>query len=343
MSDVSALNGARPLVQVRGLVKHYRVGSIILPRILQAVDGVDFDIARGETLGLVGESGCGKSTVARCLVRLVDATGGSVLFDDEPVLELGRGAVQRLRRRMQIVFQDPRGSLNPRMLIRTTLSEPLRLHMHLGGAKLEERLRELMAQVGLEVTHLDRYPHQLSGGQCQRVGIARAISTNPDFVVLDEPTSSLDVSVQNQILVLLRELQTELGLSYLFISHNLSVVRQMCTRIAVMYLGRIVEVGSTEEIFADPSHPYTRALLSTVPSAVFGAKRERVRLPGEVPSPIDIPTGCRLHPRCPLARDVCAVQDPELIPLRGTHHVACFAATGWPAESTAVAEGKKES
>lgn len=335
-------NGGEPLVRVNDLVKHYSVGSLFAPRVLKAVDGVSFDIARGETLGLVGESGCGKSTVARCLVRLVPATSGTIYFDDVPVHDLSRPAMQRLRRRMQIVFQDPRASLNPRMLIRSTLTEPLRLHLKLSGKKLEERLRELMHQVGLETTHLERYPHQLSGGQCQRVGIARAIATNPDFIVLDEPTSSLDVSVQNQILLLLQKLQTELHLSYLFISHNLGVIKHVCRRMAVMYLGRIVEIGSTTEIFSNPSHPYTRALLSTVPSATFGVKRERVRLPGEVPSPIAIPLGCRLAPRCPLAQEPCTRLDPEMLPLGGTHHVACFAATGWPTTVPGLSEKTRE-
>jgi oligopeptide/dipeptide ABC transporter ATP-binding protein len=321
----------RPLLQVENLAKHYGFGTSLLNRrALKAVDGISFAIARGETLGLVGESGCGKSTVARCVLRLVPATSGEVIFDGISVSELDRGQMQRLRRRMQIVFQDPRGSLNPRMRVRTVVGEPLRLHLKLGGRALEDRLVELMSQVGLNRTHLDRYPHQLSGGQRQRVGIARAIATNPDFVVLDEPTSSLDVSVQGQILLLLQQLQEELGLSYLFISHDLSVIKHICRRVAVMYLGKIVEIGTTEQIFTSPQHPYTRALLSAIPSAKWGTQRQRLRLGGEVPSPLNLPTGCRLSPRCPLAQGECYRVEPSLEGIGNHHAVACYAATGWP-------------
>lgn len=339
-----SLAPSEPLVQVTDLVKHYHLGSIISPRALRAVDGVSFSIRRGETLGLVGETGCGKSTVARCVVRLTPATGGHVRFDDISLLDLKRSAVQRLRRRIQIVFQDPRGSLNPRMLVRQTLSEPLRIHLGLSGRRLEERLVELIRHVGLEATHLERYPHQLSGGQCQRVGIARAIATNPDFVVLDEPTSSLDVSVQNQVLQLLRRLQSELHLSYLFISHDLGVVKHMCDRVAVMYLGRIVEIGDTEEVFRNPSHPYTRSLVSTIPSKRTGISRERLRLPGEPPSPLDLPAGCRLSLRCPLARAECSLREPDLEPMNEHHAVACYAVTGWPLinETPAFRSASKE-
>jgi oligopeptide transport system ATP-binding protein len=322
-------------VQVDKLVKHYQLGGLLTPRRLikvKAVDEVSFAIDRGETLGLVGESGCGKSTVARCVLRLVTATTGSVQFDGQPIFDLDRGAMQRLRRRMQIVFQHPAGSLNPRLSVRATLSEPLRIHLSLAGPALDERLVELIGLVGLQRTHLDRYPHQLSGGQQQRVGIARAIATNPDFIVLDEPTSSLDVSVQGQILRLLQELQSRLGLAYLFISHDLSVVKHVCSRVAVMYLGRIVESGSASDVFDHPQHPYTRALLSAVPSAAWGKRREWLRLKGEIPSPLNVPRGCRLSARCPLARVECTQVEPELVPLDANtrHAVACYAATGWP-------------
>ncbi len=334
MVEQLARNGdGRPLLQVDNLTKHYEVGTSFLHRrTLKAVDGVSFEVARGETLGLVGESGCGKSTVARCVLQLVPSTSGSVVFDSISVLDLDRSGMQRLRRRMQIVFQDPHGSLNPRMLVRAAVAEPLRLHLKLSGRALEDRLVELMSLVGLNRTHLDRYPHQLSGGQRQRVGIARAIATNPEFVVLDEPTSSLDVSVQGQILLLLLQLQQELGLSYLFISHDLSVIKHICRRVAVMYLGTIVEIGATEQIFTNPQHPYTRALLSAVPSAKWGVQRERLRLGGEVPSPITVPSGCRLAPRCPLAQQACSHAEPALLSLETDerHAVACYAATGWP-------------
>jgi oligopeptide/dipeptide ABC transporter ATP-binding protein len=323
---------SRPLVEVEALVKHYDLNPLALGRRrrIRAVDGVSFAIARGETLGLVGESGCGKSTVARCVLRLVVPTSGTVRFDGIPVLDLDRAPLQRLRRRMQIVFQDPAGSLNPRMSVRSIIAEPLRLHLGLSGPALENRLGELMALVGLERVHLERHRRQLSGGQQQRVGIARAIATTPDFVVLDEPTSSLDVSVQGQILLLLHRLQEQLGLAYLFISHDLSVIKHVCHRVAVMYLGRIAEVGTAGEIFENPQHPYTRALLSAVPSARWRPRRERLRLGGEIPSPLAVPSSCRLAARCPLARPVCSEVEPPLGQIGPTHAVACYAATGWP-------------
>jgi oligopeptide/dipeptide ABC transporter ATP-binding protein len=318
------------VLSVRDLRKHFDVGFLGSRRVVRAVDGVSFEVARGETLGLVGESGCGKSTVARCVLRLTPVTSGSIEFAGTPINDIGREELRRLRARMQIVFQDPGGSLNPRMLVRETVAEPLRLHEGLAGRRLRERLEELMTLVGLEKIHLERYPHQLSGGQRQRVGIARAIATNPEFIVLDEPTSSLDVSVQGQILLLLLRLQEELGLSYLFISHDLSVIRHVCQRVAVMYLGRIAEVGPAADIFGRPQHPYTRALLSSVPSSTWGRRRERLRLGGEVPSPINLPAGCRLSPRCPLARSECSAREPELKAMAPGHEVACYAATGWP-------------
>ena len=334
MLELAPPSPAQPtgsLLVVQDLVKHYAVwSSLFRGRALRAVDGINFELGRGETLGLVGESGCGKSTVARCVLRLVRSTSGRVVFDGISILELEWRAMQRLRRRMQIVFQDPHGSLNPRMLVRQTVAEPLRLHLGLSGQALDKRLAELMELVGLKGSHLNRYPHQLSGGQRQRVGIARAIATNPDLVILDEPTSSLDVSVQGQILQLLLRLQQELDLSYLFISHDLSVIRHIAQRVAVMYLGKIVEIGTVDEVFRSPEHPYTRALLSAVPPSRWGIHRERLRLAGEVPSPLNIPLGCRLSPRCPLARAACSAREPGLESLTESHAVACYAVAGWP-------------
>ena len=323
---------AQPLLRVDDLTKHFELhGGFFSHRNLRAVDGVSFELFRGETLGLVGESGCGKSTVARCVLRLLRPTRGEVLFDGIQLSKLDRPAMQRLRKRMQIVFQDPWGSLNPRMSVRTMLEEPLRLHTSMSRKQREARMAELMSLVGLDSMHLGRLPHQLSGGQRQRVGIARAIATNPELVVLDEPTSSLDVSVQGQILLLLQSLQREIGLSYLFVSHDLSVIRHMCQRVAVMYLGRVVEIGSTREVLDRPQHPYTRALLSAVLSSKFGEHHERLRLDGEVPSPLDVPPGCRLSPRCPFAKDACFEIEPILTPIGSSAAVACYAATGWPA------------
>ena len=320
-----------PLVRVRDLFKHFDIGGFTTGRAtVHAVNGVDFDIGPGETLGLVGESGCGKSTVARCVLQLLRPSSGEVSFAGSPIQNLSWRETRRLRPKMQIVFQDPLSSLNPRMKIRTIVGEPLRLHTDLDKPRREARLRELIGLVGLEESHLQRYAHELSGGQAQRVGVARAIATNPDFVVLDEPTSSLDVSVQGQILLLLVDLQQRLGLTYLFISHNLSVIRHVAQRVAVMYLGKIVEIGPTLEVFRNPQHPYTRALLASVPGATSGVDRGETRLGGEIPSPLDIKPGCALAPRCPLAQDVCSRVVPVLKNIPGRRAVACFAATGWP-------------
>ena len=320
-----------PLVRVRGLAKHFDIGGFTTGRAtLHAVNGVDFDIEAGETLGLVGESGCGKSTVARCTLQLLTPSSGEVSFAGSPIQDLSWREASRLRPKMQIVFQDPLSSLNPRMRIRTIVSEPLRLHTDLDRRERDTRLRELMDLVGLEESHLQRFAHELSGGQAQRVGVARAIATNPDFVVLDEPTSSLDVSVQGQILLLLGDLQRRLGLTYLFISHDLSVIRHMAQRVAVMYLGKIVETGPTVEVFRNPQHPYTRALLASVPGSTHGPDRDETRLGGEIPSPLEVLPGCALAPRCPVARDVCTRVSPMLESLDSNRAVACFAATGWP-------------
>ena len=322
---------AEPLVRVRGLTKRFHIGGFTTGRAtLHAVNGVDLDIRPGETLGLVGESGCGKSTVARCILQLLKPTSGQVWFEGRPIQDLSWSRARRLRSRMQIVFQDPVSSLNPRMKIESIVGEPLRLHTDMDRRSRERRLRELMDLVGLEEAHLHRYAHEVSGGQAQRVGVARAIATNPDFVVLDEPTSSLDVSVQGQILLLLLDLQQRLGLTFLFISHDLSVIHHVAQRVAVMYLGKIVETGPTREVFRNPQHPYTRALIASIPGSGRLEEREAARLGGEIPSPLQILPGCPLAPRCPLARDVCSEVVPVLEPVGDHRAVACFAATGWP-------------
>ena len=310
----------RPLLQVRDLAKVFPVAG---GRKLFAVDGVDLEIAAGETLALVGESGSGKSTVARCILRLVEPTGGDITIGGEPMRGLTPSRLTGMYRRIQMVFQDPNASLNPRMSIRQLLEEPLRLHLYLLRSERTRRVEELVEMVGLTTAHLDRYPHELSGGQRQRIGIARAIAVSPEIVILDEPTSSLDVSVRGQVLDLLLELQERLHLAYLFITHDLQVVQHVADRVAVMYLGGIVESGATEEIFAAPRHPYTQALLSAAPVARWGVKRTRTRLAGEISSPIDPPDACRLVGRCPLAQPRCAEARPPLVDTGDGRSIAC--------------------
>jgi oligopeptide/dipeptide ABC transporter ATP-binding protein len=310
---------------VDDLQMHFPLRSIIpwrAPRVVRAVDGVSLRVAAGETLGLVGESGCGKSTLARCVLRLIEPTRGRVLLDEEDLTALPEEALRRRRRDIQMVFQDPTASLNPRLSVAATVDEPLALHTPLAGAARRERVDEVLEEVGLGAGLRDRYPHQLSGGQRQRVNIARAIATHPRLVVLDEPTSALDVSLRARVILLLAELKRRMGMTYLFISHDLSTVRYLCDRVAVMYLGVLVEEASAVELFDHPAHPYTRALLSCIPVPDPDVAPERLRLSGEVPSPIDIPLGCRLRGRCPLAQPVCA----EPVPLREIapgHTVAC--------------------
>jgi oligopeptide/dipeptide ABC transporter ATP-binding protein len=317
-----------PLLSIRGLVKEFVIGEFPQRQVLAAVDGVDLDVGRGETVALVGESGSGKSTLARCALRLIPPTAGKVLFDGVEITGLKEPEIRRYYRRMQMVFQDPNSSLNPLLSVRDVLHEPLKLHLKLNHRAREQRARELVELVGLTPQHLSRYPHQLSGGQRQRVGIARAIATNPDLVILDEPTSSLDVSVRGQILQLLRELQERLHLSYLLISHDLSVVRQVAGRVAVMYLGKIVEEGPTAAIFEAPEHPYTRALMSAVPQPAWEERRQRLRLEGEIPSPLNLPAGCRLQGRCPWVIDICRIEHPPLYRLAPQHLAACYVAAG---------------
>jgi oligopeptide/dipeptide ABC transporter ATP-binding protein len=310
---------------VDDLQMHFPLRSIIpwrVPRVVRAVDGVSLRVGAGETLGLVGESGCGKSTLARCVLRLIEPTRGRVLLDEEDLTALPEEALRRRRRDIQMVFQDPTASLNPRLSVAATVDEPLALHTPLAGAARRERVDEVLEEVGLGAGLRDRYPHQLSGGQRQRVNIARAIATHPRLVVLDEPTSALDVSLRARVILLLAELKRRMGMTYLFISHDLSTVRYLCDRVAVMYLGVLVEEAPAAELFDHPAHPYTRALLSCIPVPDPDVAPERLRLSGEVPSPIDIPGGGRLRGRCPLAQPVCA----EPVPLREIapgHTVAC--------------------
>ncbi|MFJ6321659.1 MULTISPECIES: ABC transporter ATP-binding protein [unclassified Rhizobium] len=302
------------VLSARDLNKHYPVGGGFFgngSRSVRAVDGVSLDIYERETFALVGESGCGKSTLGRVMLRLIEATSGTIRYRGQELTELDESGMRSLRKKLQIVFQDPYASLNPRMRIEEILSEPLRTHGYGSAEAIRERCAELLDMVGLRRQYLRNYPHQFSGGQRQRIGIARALANSPDFVVCDESVSALDVSIQAQVLNLLSDLQEELGLTYFFITHDLSVVRQFADRVGVMFLGRLVEVGRTEEIFAKPLHPYTMFLISAVPLADPRQRgREKLILKGEIPSPMNLPSGCRFHTRCPFAKDICRVEDP---------------------------------
>ena len=323
------------LVEAEGLVKHFVARRSAFGRPLshvKAVDGVDFTVEAGKTLALVGESGSGKSTVGRLVLRLVDATAGSMRFDGQDVFALSEAGVRAFRRQAQLVFQDPYASLNPRMTVGDILGEPLTLHGIVPSARRRERVAELLDMVGLQPRFAPRYPHEFSGGQRQRIVIARALAVDPKLIVCDEPVSALDVSIRSQVLNLLRDLQRRLGLAYIFISHDLAVVKHIADHVAVMYLGRIVESAPTEELFASPRHPYTQALLSAIPVPRPGARRERRILQGDVPSPIDPPSGCHLHLRCPHAIERCKIERPALI-ASGDHATACHR---WP-ELPAVA------
>jgi len=318
---------ASPLVQIRRLEKHFPIAGS--DDVVRAVDGVSFDIRTGETLGLVGESGCGKTTVGRCIVRLIDPTAGNIAFDGRDITDLRGQTLRELRREMQIIFQDPYSSLNPRLSIRSIISEPLEIHRIGTRAERREMVADLLKRVGLDPKYADRYPHEFSGGQRQRIGIARALALRPKFIVCDEPVSALDVSVQAQVINLLEELQDEFGLTYLFISHGLAVVEHISDRVAVMYLGKIVEICPSEELYRDPLHPYTQALLSAIPIPDPTHKRDRIVLHGDVPTPVNPPSGCRFRTRCPIAIDECAAVVPELRELRSGHFAACIRAEGY--------------
>ena len=312
---------ATPLLEVRGLKKHFRVGRDVV----RAVDGIDLTLARGETLGLVGETGCGKSTAGRAIVRLHEPTAGSIRLDGIELTELRGEALRSVRRRIQMVFQDPYASLNPRMSVRSLVSEPLEIHRLAEGAALHARVDELLELVGLTPGHGERLPHELSGGQRQRVGIARALAVEPEILIADEPVSALDVSIQAQIVNLLQDLQERMGLSYLFIAHDLAVVRHLSHRVAVMYLGKIVELADRAELYERARHPYTQALLSAVPipDPEVEHRREPISLTGDVPSPIDPPSGCHFRTRCFKAEPTCAEREPELEELEDGHWVSC--------------------
>ncbi|MBC8508944.1 MAG: dipeptide ABC transporter ATP-binding protein [Anaerolineales bacterium] len=327
MTEQSARkNENSDLIQVKNLVKYYPVRGGVLRRVIawvKAVDNITFNIKEGETLSLVGESGCGKTTAGHTMLQLIPPTGGSVIFDDIDVFQLERKELKDMRRRMQIVFQDPYASLDPRLPIGESVAEGLKIHGVGNGSERVDKVMAMLKRVGLEDYHANRYPHEFSGGQRQRIGIARALTMEPKFIVLDEPVSALDVSIQAQVLNLLKDLQAEFGLTYLFVAHNLAVVEHISDRVAVMYLGKIAEMAPRDDLFAKPIHPYTQALMSAIPIPDPTIKRERIILKGDVPSPLNPPSGCRFHPRCPFAQEDCAVDEPVLRELSPEHTVAC--------------------
>jgi oligopeptide transport system ATP-binding protein len=319
-------NGA--LVQATDLFKYFPIHAGLTSRHVadvRAVDGVSFAIQEGETLGLVGESGSGKTTIGRLLLRLLPVTKGDIQFEGRSILGMNRTEIRRLRGSMQIIFQDPFASLNPRMTIREIIAEPLRIHGMAQGAQIDERVQELLKLVGLQPYHANRYPHEFSGGQRQRVGVARALAVQPKFIVCDEPVSALDVSIQAQVINLLEELQAKFRLTYLFIAHDLSVVRHISTRVAVMYVGKIVELADRDDLYRNPLHPYTQALLSAIPipDPAVEKRRKRIVLTGDIPSPVNPPSGCRFHTRCPVAFDRCITEEPPLRQYAPGHFAAC--------------------
>jgi oligopeptide transport system ATP-binding protein len=326
MSEVASTNDS--LLRAENIVKRFPVhGGLFSTEIasVKAVQGVSFDIKKGETLGLVGESGCGKSTLGRCLIRLIEPTSGKIFFKNQDITNISGDHLRDLRKKMQIIFQDPYASLNPRMTIGAILEEPLIIHNLFSSEKeRKDRVKELISLVGLRNEHLTRYPHEFSGGQRQRVGIARALAVNPELIICDEPVSALDVSIQAQVINLLMELQQKLGLTYVFIAHDLKVVEHVSHRVAVMYLGRIVEMAESDELYKNPQHPYTKALLSAIPVPDPKPRPERIILTGDVPSPMNPPPGCHFHPRCPIASEECKKIDPQLRVITGGHTAACI-------------------
>jgi len=327
LTSTKSENGRWDLVQINHLVKYFPVRGGLLQRVVgwvKAVDDVSFTIREGETVGLVGESGCGKTTVGRTILRLIEPTSGSVVFEGVEVFKLRGRELKEMRRKMQIIFQDPYASLDPRLPIGESIAEGLKIHGVGDPKDRYDRVIEMLRKVGLEEYHARRYPHEFSGGQRQRIGIARALALLPMFIVADEPVSALDVSIQSQVLNILRNLQREFSLTYLFIAHNLSVVEHISDRVAVMYLGKMVEMADRNELFRNPLHPYTQALMSAIPVPDPNLKRERIILQGDVPSPLNPPHGCRFHPRCPVAFDHCAIQEPPFIEASPNHWVACW-------------------
>lgn len=317
--------GEQVLLQVKNLKKYFEISQGMFREkiVVRAVDDVSFSVKKGETFALVGESGCGKSTTGRTILRLAEPTGGNVLFDGEDIASLSYNEMRSLRKRMQMVFQDPYASLNPKKTIRQILMEPLRIHDKFEKKERTQKIINMLNIIGLSEFHLDRYPHEFSGGQRQRIGIARAVILQPDFIIADEPVSALDVSVQSQVINLMLDLQKEFGLTYLFISHDLSVVQHMTDRVAVMYLGKIVEIAETEDLFHQPKHPYTQALISAVPVVHPSEVKERIILQGDVPSPANPPSGCSFHTRCPYAMDICGTVAPMPIDFGSGHIVNC--------------------
>ncbi|HFQ92493.1 MAG TPA: ABC transporter ATP-binding protein [Anaerolineae bacterium] len=317
--------GGRPLVRVEDVKKHFRLsgGWLAGKKYVYAVDGVSFDVAEGEVFGLVGESGCGKTTLSRLILKLIDVTDGTVQFNGQDLSQLKGSDLRGLRQQMQLVFQNPIGSLSPRQRALDIVAEPLKTHRHMSKEERRVNVIDLLEQVGLGEQHLDRFPHEMSGGQCQRVAIARALALEPKLLILDEPTSALDVSVQAQILNLLDDIRRRLNLTYIFISHDLSVVQHISDRIGVMYLGKLVELGDSEQIFNHPSHPYTQALLGSLPLPDVSHKQELVVLEGSVPSPTNPPPGCRFHTRCPIAQQICREAEPELRQIEPRQFAAC--------------------